>query len=1056
MIDRIARAGARLALALLLASSPAWAEATSPYTIHLLSGEVTPTAGVPAATLAKLAAKATPGEKRHVLVQLHTTPTPGEKEALAARGLELQTYVSGRAWIAALAPHKAATVLAQPEVRWATAWEPVAKLHPRLASRQLGPWARSELRPGEVKLFVQLHRDVALERSAELARDLGGLALPPVVGLHGFALWLPEARLTDLAGREEVLWVEEATGHLSAMNDGIRAQMGLDGVNGPGWGFDGEGVKILIYDDGVVEESHPTFDGPSGSRVTVLDDNPVGSHPTHVAGTAAGNGAKSTDERARGAAPAARILSAAVEDETPGFQEPFLNDLLDLELDYGIAVLDHDVDLVNNSIGLNVAGDGLPCPLLGTYDLFGGLLDRVVRGDHPELGRPLIVTWAASNERGYFVCGTDYATIGPPACAKNPITVGAVHSDGGAMTVFSGWGPCDDGRLKPIVVAAGCESGQVTLEYGIYSSLPEHSYDWQLDGAPICGTSMATPAVSGTIAAFIQGWRQLGFGQENERPLPALIKALLIHTAHDRGQVGPDYTFGYGLVDGRAFVDLLGEDDGELGNGNGVEWGEGQLETEGETLAFEILVPSNTDQLRATLAWDDVEGPPFGESQLVNDLRLEIQSPGGEVHSAWVLDAGKSNRHLPATRGDNTLDNQEQVVIDGPQAGIWKVRVTAASLPEGPQTFGLIYSTDLADFAACESTTSSFDEGEGDWSLDGAKVVANPDGSGSVLELNATDSATLLVTVPAGAGRALLGFSWRLETGEFSTVTGEYRDFSRVEVVRPGTNQVLAVLDERDSGWPDKVWMEARNLDLSPWQGQQVLIRLSVTQDGDGWSSTFYFDDVELTFCEAAPAEPTLTFSSIGGEDGTVFESAEESNVGGSILTAADLGGLVEFGDTSTDLQVKAILSFDTSLLPDDAEVIDAILRVQLAHVEDGDGDDRNPMVSLAPCKIDVKLGAFGSSAVLEPMDFEAPASASAVSPFGYASLSGEWSEANLLYDANPNLPPPHRVNETGLTQIRIFCTVGDDDDARDDLMQYFAGNTPPSHRPQLIVTYND
>ncbi|HEX4951845.1 MAG TPA: S8 family serine peptidase [Thermoanaerobaculia bacterium] len=1057
MIDRIARATARLALALFIASSPAWAGSTNPHTVHLLTGELTPAPGVPAATLALVAAKAAPGQKRHVLVQLHGTPSPELRSALAAGGLELQGYVSGRAWIAAVAADKAASALTQPQVRWAMAWDGPSKLHPRLAAKQIGAWARSELRPGEIKLFVQLHRDVALDRGAELAKELGGFALPPVAGLHGLAMWLPESRLNELAGREEVLWVEEAPARLSAMNDAIRRQMGVDQVNGWPGSLDAEGIKILVYDDGTAQEDHPTFSGSGGSRLTLLNEADPSDHATHVAGTAAGNGTDSDFGRGRGVAYGASVISAGLGEDNVGFNFPFVNDLLDLEKDYAEAVEEHGIDLANNSIGLQVSKDwDLSCGLHGDYQLFGALVDGIVRGDNPEIPAPLIVTWAASNERGNFRCGSHYATLGPPACAKNPITVGAVHSDGGAMSHFSGWGPCDDDRLKPVVVAPGCESGRMpNTDHGIYSSVLEGVYASIVDPqTPWCGTSMAAPAVTGTVAAFIQRWRELGFGQENQRPLPALVKALLIHTARDRGQLGPDYTFGYGLVDAEAFIELLGRDDGKLGNGNDLQWGTAVLTAEGAEKTYSIFVPSNAHQLRSTLAWDDAVPNQFAYAQLVNDLRLELVAPDGTVHQAWVLGTKDSNFHLPAGRGDNTLDNQEQVVVDDPQAGWWTVRVSAPVLPEGPQSFGLIYSAELESWEECRSQTWDFDEGSPDWTLNGAKVIANPDGSGSVLALDDSDTATLPLTLPGNLARAELSFSWRMTTWE-SGGDGDQRDFFRVEVRRPGTGEVFAVLDERDHGWPEEVWMEAHYLDLTPWQGQTIDLVLA-SQPYFG-TTTYHVDDVHLTFCDQVAAEPALVFTPGGTEDGTVTESAEDSGVGGSFVPASSSNVPLSFGDDDQDRQVKVIVSFDTSAIPDDFEITGAVLRLSLWSWE---ASGLHPMVSHWPCWIDVDLDGFGATTALAAEDFEAPADFPQLSVFGYASDPLEWSYANLYYDPFPIPDPPDRVNKTGTTQVRISCDGprggGDDDEGASDLMHYYNALAKAGLRPELIVTYND
>jgi hypothetical protein len=74
---------------------------------------------------------------------------------------------------------------------------------------------------------------------------------------------------------------------------------------------------------------------------------------------------------------------------------------------------------------------------------------------------------------------------------------------------------------------------------------------------------MSTPAVAGVVAMLIQDWRTEGHGGANDRPLPALVKAWLIHGARDQGEDGPDFIYGYGSVDAQKSIDIL-----RAGNGS--------------------------------------------------------------------------------------------------------------------------------------------------------------------------------------------------------------------------------------------------------------------------------------------------------------------------------------------------------------------------------------------------------------------------------------------------------------------------------------------------------
>ena len=126
-------------------------------------------------------------------------------------------------------------------------------------------------------------------------------------------------------------------------------------------------------------------------------------------------------------------------------------------------------------------------------------LDGVARGS---LGRAIPVVWANGNERGGLaLCGTSYFTTPSPATAKNVIAVGAVYSDTDEVASFSSWGPTDDGRLRPDIVAPG---HQTTEDQGVTSTN-------QLVFGPYFvtfGTSMATPAVANR-SVLVRGEKSL-------------------------------------------------------------------------------------------------------------------------------------------------------------------------------------------------------------------------------------------------------------------------------------------------------------------------------------------------------------------------------------------------------------------------------------------------------------------------------------------------------------------------------------------------------------------
>ncbi|MBN2149399.1 MAG: S8 family serine peptidase [Anaerolineales bacterium] len=826
------------------------------YRVYLLAGTLETQEGVPNDVRSTLQEQGDAVRERslgtvHALVQLYEIPTTEMKDALQQQGLELQEYLPNYAWMVALPADRTSQVLDLPQVRWAGLWTAEDKLHPNI--RQ-GIWNDYAIHTTEnmVMVIMQLHADAALEQGEALAEAHGGVALPPIEGVHGMTVWIPRENLAGLAGEEEVKWIEEGPAPLTLNNDGAISSMQVTPLYSAPYGLDGTGVRVFVFDGGTVLTTHNTFNSGSGSRVTMIDNAAnVQDHPTHVAGTVAGDG---DGGRAQGVAPGATILSA--EYEQTGGTMLFWDNAGDIQADYALARNSYNADFGTNSIGSNTASNNYDCAREGDYGVSSNMLDGIVRGNNGIVGSAVLMTWANGNERTGGTtypgrCGSNYLTTAPPSCAKNPIHIGAINSDYDTMTSFSSWGPCDDGRLKPILSAPGCELGRASGETYIYSSLSTSNTAY--GGSGWCGTSMATPAAAGVVALMLEQWRLEGYGGANDRPLPALFKALLMHSARDLGQDGPDYIYGYGEVDAQAAVDLI--INGNPLNGNGPEnWGTGSVGPGGMN-SYSITLPANVAELKVTLAWDDFAAAAYAAVALVNNLDLEVVAPDGSTYYyPWILNPAAP--YQTATTGVNTRDNQEQVLINNPAAGTWTIRVKGTAVPQGaPQSYGLVYTAryPVYDAGACTEivTNGGFETDASGWTLSGATRVAAPAvGHGSYsLRLGganrASHTAYQQISIPASAIRSELSFWWYMTTTESTHPNDRFY----VEV-RNTANAVLATVDYRSDGWQAGQWMKSENLDLTPWVGQTIRLYFYVTTSNRN-ISTFWVDDISLQTCAA-------------------------------------------------------------------------------------------------------------------------------------------------------------------------------------------------------------
>ena len=187
------------------------------------------------------------------------------------------------------------------------------------------------------------------------------------------------------------------------------------------------------------------------------------------------------------------------------------------------------------------------------------------------------------------------------------------------------------------------------------------------------------------------------------------------------------------------------------------------------------------------------------------------------------------------------------------------------------------------------------------------------------------------------------------------------------------------------------------------------------------------------------------SFSSIGGNDGWVLESAEESNKGGSKNSNAVT---INLGDDDKDRQYRAILHFSTNSLPDKAVITQVILMIKKQDVAGTD-----PFTTHQYISIDIRKGVFGSIGpfsigALQVSDFQAPASRNAVGMIQNNPVGG-WYWAVLDNTAN------QYVNLVGPTQFCLAFKLGDNDDQGNDYLRFFSGNyNAVGDRPQLSVKY--
>src|SRR5690606_24679874 len=233
---------------------------------------------------------------------------------------------------------------------------------------------------------------------------------------------------------------------------------------------------------------------------------------------------------------------------------------------------------------------------------------------------------------------------------------------------FSSAGPRKDGAIKPDIASTGVQMVMPT-----YSSAT--NYTAISSGQ---GTSYSAPVISGIAGALTHIKRNLS-GDASFMFKADEMKALLMHTTNEAGpNPGPDVWFGWGFADAAQGAQVL------IDNAANKNIFSRNVLTSGTPYNRTVVAQAGSP-LKATISWIDPEGVPFTNSndmwqnrtpRLINDFDLKIiDMVTNEVTYPWKIDA--LNPMAAATKGDNVVDNIEQVLLENPVAGrLYRIEVS--------------------------------------------------------------------------------------------------------------------------------------------------------------------------------------------------------------------------------------------------------------------------------------------------------------------------------------------------------------------------------------------
>lgn len=233
-----------------------------------------------------------------------------------------------------------------------------------------------------------------------------------------------------------------------------------------------------------------------------------------------------------GMAPGVRIMSAKIFDRNAphggGFESWIVR---------GIEwAIDNHADVISESFG------GLAVPSNGT--------DPTALADEAAIRAGITVVAADGNE------GPGQTTISSPANAEGVIAVGAStdyrsfgqtgflagygHTIADNIASFTSRGPTTDGRPRPDLVAPGAFTWALFPQNKSDDGPTHRPYNVGTFG----GTSQATPVTAGAAALVVGAYEKTHNGT---RPTPAMVRSILMSSAHDLGF--PAFDQGAGRLD---------------------------------------------------------------------------------------------------------------------------------------------------------------------------------------------------------------------------------------------------------------------------------------------------------------------------------------------------------------------------------------------------------------------------------------------------------------------------------------------------------------------------
>lgn len=567
------------------------------------------------------------GKPVQLIIQFASLPSFLEQKEMAASNLQLLDFIGNNAYVANLNPGK---VLPALHVRSCVPVQPSWKISDELV--------RDTAAQQHIAIVFSCAPGTTIAAATERLKVLGGRLLNSPLSEHAcFEASIPGNQLKTLAAWNAVKAVGPIA-HDEPLNFQSQQATKVNIAHAPflagGYGLLGDSITV-----GIGDNTNGLYHIDTRDRITNFNYAGYNNHGQHVNGTVGGAGIM--DPLGEGFAPHAKLI-----DHLYSF----------VWQRTGPMAAAYNMSVTNNSYA-NRTGS---CSYAGSYDIYAQQLDSIA------LAYPNVLQVFASGNDGGATCTPfpqGFATVvGGYQAAKNVIVVGNAQKNY-MISGGSSKGPVKDGRIRPDITAVGT---------AVYSTKGNDTY------LSANGTSMASPQVAGAAALLQQHYKRTHSGVY---PTSLLTKALLMNAAQDLGAPGPDYRYGYGMMDLRRSLNMM----------DNSWYTTGAISNGGSQTPVTISIPANTAQLKVMLIWHDVPASTLASTQLVNDIDLTVTDPSSVSHLPAILNPAPAHVADTAVNGADHLNNVEQVVIDNPASGSYTVGVAGYAVPRGPQAYTVAY-----------------------------------------------------------------------------------------------------------------------------------------------------------------------------------------------------------------------------------------------------------------------------------------------------------------------------------------------------------------------------